>query len=405
MIPENIRKEFPIFDNRPEMTYLDSAATALTPAPVIEAVSTYYRELSANVGRGLYPTAEETTARFESVRERISRFLNTSSDEIVFTRNSTEGLNLLAATLADRIEEGDNIVITALEHHSNFLPWKRLTKRCGAELRIVPFEKDGSIHPDTARSFVDSRTKIFAFSAISNVFGTPNDVSTIVRTAKALNPDILTVIDAAQAIGHMQVDIQEWNCDFLAFSGHKCFGPTGVGILFGKHDILSSLPPYQVGGGMVLDSTADEPTYMDVPHRFEAGTPDIASVFGLDAALDFIDSIGVDAIHAYESELATQAVSKLKKAFGDSIHILGFNDRRESGIVSFTLEGIHPHDIAQILGERDICIRAGEHCATPLHHVLSLPATARVSFSVYNTEEDIDRLIEGLKEVRSLFEN
>lgn len=400
---QNLKNQFPIFDTRPEMTYLDSAATSLTPTPVIDAVSSYYGTLSANVGRGLYTTAEETTARFEAVRERTARFLHATADEIVFTRNTTEGINLLASVLEDRIATRDNIVVTALEHHSNFLPWKRLAAKRGAELRIVPFEEDGSIRPDTARSFINSKTKVFAFSAISNVFGTPINVSDIVRTVKALNPDILTVVDAAQAAGHLRFDVSDWNCDFLAFSGHKCFGPTSIGVLYGKQALLSSLPPYQIGGGMVLDSTADEPTYMDAPHRFEAGTPDIASVFGLGAALDFVDSLGVDAIHAYESELATQAISKLEKAFGDSIHILGLNDRRESGIVSYTLKGIHPHDIAQVLGEHGICIRAGEHCAAPLHRALGLPATARISFSVYNTEADIDRLVEGLKETKKLF--
>ena len=402
---KNIKRLFPIFDARPGLVYLDSAATSLTPAPIIDAVAGYYRELSANVGRGLYATAEETTVRFEEVREHTARFLSVRADEIVFTRSTTEGINLLAYILEDHIKAGDNIVVTALEHHSNFLPWKRLAKRCGAELRIVPFEKDRSIHPDTARSFVDSRTKIFAFSAISNVFGTPNPVADLVRIVKDANPTILTIVDAAQAAGHFRIDVSDWNCDFLAFSGHKMFGPTGIGILFGKHDLLAALPPYQIGGGMVLDSCSTDPAYTNAPHRFEAGTPDIAAVLGFGTVLDFIDSIGIDAIHNHESGLATQAVSALKNALGDSIHILGLKDGRTSGIVSFTMDGIHPHDIAQILGERDICIRAGEHCASPLHHALGIPASARASFSVYNTEADIDSLIQGLKEVRALFKS
>jgi cysteine desulfurase / selenocysteine lyase len=401
---QDIRSRFHIFDARPGLTYLDSAATSLTPQLVIDAVSLYYETLSANVGRGLYTTAEETTARFEEVREHAAQFLGAQADEIIFTRSTTESINLLAYVLEDRIKQGDNIVVTALEHHSNFLPWKRLAAKRGAELRIVPFENGGSIRPDTARSFIDSKTKVFAFSAISNVFGTPNNVSDIIRTTKALNPDILTVVDAAQAVGHLRVDVTDWNCDFLAFSGHKCFGPTGVGILYGKQALLATLPPYQVGGGMVLDSISDNPVYMDVPHRFEAGTPDIASVLGLGAALDFVDLVGIDVIHEHEADLATQAVKALRESFGNDIRILGAQDTRRSGIVSFTLECIHPHDIAQVLGERDICIRAGEHCAAPLHRALSLPATARISFSVYNTEADIDRLVEGLKEVRSLFE-
>lgn len=399
----DIRSHFPIFTARPGLTYLDSAATSLKPRTVIDAVSWYYMTLSANVGRGLYTTAEETTARFEAVRERTARFLHATADEIVFTRSTTESINLLAYILEDRINPGDNVVVTALEHHSNFLPWKRLAAKRGAELRIVPFESDGSIRPDTARSFIDSKTKVFAFSAISNVFGTPNDVSDIVRTVKALNPDILTVVDAAQAAGHFPVDVRNWNCDFLAFSGHKCFGPTGIGVLYGKQALLSSLPPYQIGGGMLLDATADEPTYMDAPNRFEAGTPDIASVLGLDAALDFVDRIDIEVIHKHEADLATKTVSLLRETFGSDIQILGTTGSRKSGIVSFTFEGIHPHDIAQVLGERDICIRAGEHCAAPLHRALSLPATARISFSVYNTEADIGRLVEGLKEVKTMF--
>lgn len=400
---QNLKSQFPIFTARPGLTYLDSAATSLTPTPVIDAVSDYYRTLSANVGRGLYATAEETTARFEAVRERTARFIGADPDEIVFTRNATEGINLLASVLEDRIATGDNIVVTALEHHSNFLPWKRLAAKQGAELRIVPFEEDGSIRPDTAKSFIDTRTKVFAFSAISNVFGTPNDVSDIVRTVKAHNPAVLTVVDAAQAVGHLRFDVSDWNCEFLAFSGHKCFGPTGIGVLYGKQALLSSLPPYQVGGGMVLDSTADEPAYLDTPNRFEAGTPDIASAFGLGAALDFVDWIDIDVIHKHEADLATKAVSHLRETFGSDIRILGTTDSRNSGIISFAFEGVHPHDIAQILGERDICIRAGEHCAAPLHRALSLPATARATFSVYNTETDIEKLIEGLKAARDLF--
>ncbi len=402
---QTIKNQFPIFDARPGLVYLDSAATALTPISVIDAVSSYYGTLSANVGRGLYATAEETTAQFEAVREKTARFLGAKRDEIVFTRNTTEAINLLAYVLEDQIEPGDNIVVTALEHHSNFLPWKRLAEKRGAELRIVPFETDGSIKGEIAQEYIDSKTKVFAFSAISNVFGTPNPVAELVRMAKEMNPDIMTVVDAAQAAGHSHIDVRTLNCDFLAFSGHKCFGPTGVGVLYGKEAILSTLPPYQVGGGMVQDARAEETAYKDSPHRFEAGTPDIASVFGLGAALDFVEEVGIDAIHDYESGRATQAVSKLEKTFGDSIHILGLNDRRESGIVSFTLDGIHPHDIAQVLGEHDICIRAGEHCAAPLHRVLSLPATARASFSVDNTKTDIDTLVEGLKNGGKLFKS
>ncbi len=399
----DIRSQFPILTARPGLVYLDSAATSLTPTSVIDAISSYYGTLSSNVGRGLYATAEETTSHFEAVREQTAKFLGADADEIVFTRNTTESINLLASVLEDRIHEGDNIVVTALEHHSNFLPWKRLAGRRGAELRIVPFGEDGSLDLQQARGYIDSRTKVFAFSAISNVLGATNPVAELIRVAKETNPNILTVVDAAQAAGHSHIDVREWNCDFLAFSGHKCFGPTGIGVLYGKEAILSTLPPYQVGGGMVQDASAEETAYKDSPHRFEAGTPDIAAVFGLGAALDFVEEVGIDAIHGYESTLATKAVALLHETFGNDIQVFGPTSTRQSGIVSFTLDGIHPHDIAHILGEHDICVRAGEHCAAPLHRILSLPATARATFSIYNTEEDVQAFIEGLKTAVNLF--
>ncbi|NTW15750.1 MAG: cysteine desulfurase [Candidatus Moranbacteria bacterium] len=398
----SIKNRFPIFVARPGLVYLDSGATALKPDTAIEAVSGYYRDLSANVGRGLYRTAEETSARFETVRERAARFVGADPEEIVFTRNTTEGINLLEYSLADRVTEGDTIVVTALEHHSNFLPWKRLAKRSGTELRIVPFDIEGHLNPDSLREHIDGRTKIFAFSAVSNVLGSVNDVTALIRAAKAINPGIITVVDAAQAAGHMAVDAREWDCDFLALSGHKMYGPTGVGLLYGKTALLRTLEPYQVGGGMILDSTSETPVYMDAPQRFEAGTPDIAAVLGLEAAIGFVEEIGTDAIHSHEIALATKAAKRLTETFGDSIRILG-PATRENGIISFTMDGIHPHDIAQVLGERDICIRAGEHCASPLHRELGIPASARASFSVYNTETDIDRLIEGLKGAVNLF--
>lgn len=400
----DIRSRFPIFASRPDLTYLDSAATSLTPDVVIDAVSEYYRTLSANVGRGLYATAEETTARYEAAREQVARFIGAEAREVVFTRSATESLNLLADTFEDRISGGDNIVVTELEHHSNFLPWKRLAGKRGAELRIIPFDAKGHVDPDAIRKHIDNRTKVLALSAVSNVLGSANDITAFVRAAKEANPGLLVIVDAAQAIGHMPVDVRGWGADFVAFSGHKMFGPTGVGVLFGRYDILDSLPPYQVGGGMVLDACVAESTYTRAPHRFEAGTPDIAAVLGLDAAIDFIGSIGVERIHEHETGLAARAVTRLGETFGDAVRILGPTNGRESGIVSFAMNGVHPHDIAAILGERDICVRAGEHCAAPLHRALELPASARASFSVYNTEADIERFIEGLKEAKRLFE-
>lgn len=400
----NVKNHFPIFDSRPELVYLDSAATSLTPEPVIDAVSEYYRTLSANVGRGLYKTAEETTARYEAARDHVARFLDAKRHEIIFSRSTTESLNLLASTLEERISEGDSILVSDLEHHSNYLPWKRLTRRRRATFRTLPFLSDGMIDPNMIREHVDKHTKILALSAVSNVLGTVNPIVDIVREAKDANPDILVIVDAAQAVGHTPVDVRKWDADFVAFSGHKCFGPTGIGVLYGKYELLAALPPYQQGGGMVLDSCAPDPTFTEAPHRFEAGTPDIAATFGLDAALTFIERIGIDRIHEYETGLATRAVARLRETFGSTIHMLGPEGEQQSGIIAFTLDGIHPHDIAALLGERDVCIRAGEHCAAPLHRALDLPATARASFSVYNTAEDIDRLIEGIQEAKKMFE-
>lgn len=398
-----IKEQFPIFKHRPDLIYLDSAATTLKPQVVIDAVTGYYERYSANVGRGLYPLAEEATEKFEEARTKVATFIGAKPDEIIFVRGATEGLNLLSFSLGTFIETGDNIVVTEMEHHSNFLPWKRTASEYGAEFRTIPVDADGRIDPTRLETVIDEDTAIVSFPAISNVLGTKVPVSDIVRKIKSISPDAAVIIDASQVVGHSKIDISEWGADFIVFSGHKMFGPTGIGVLWGRRKLLAVLPPYQLGGGMVDDSCAKEPTWKDAPHRFEAGTPDIASAVGLGAAVDVLSEIGMDDIGMHESALTRYAMEKLTETFGDDITILGSKNAEErAGLISFTLKGIHPHDLAQILGEKGISIRAGEHCAAPIHRKLGLAATARISVSIYNDTGDIDRLIAATKEARNI---
>lgn len=399
-----IKNNFPIFRHHPDLVYLDSAATTLKPQSVIDAMTGYSERYSANVGRGLYPLAEKTTEKFEEARGKVASFIGASPDEIVFTHGATEGFNLLAASLGAFLEPGDNIVVTEMEHHSNFLPWKRLAKENGIDFRILPIDPDGKINEETLGSVIDKDTAIVTFPAISNVLGTKIPVADIVRKIKEINPDTKVIVDAAQAVGHAKIDVSAWGADFIVFSGHKMLGPTGVGVLWGRHELLEKLPPYQLGGGMVSDSCAKEPTWKEAPYRFEAGTPDIAAAIGLGAAVDFLSEVGMDAIEVHETGLTRYAMTRLVETFGDEITMFGAtNPENHAGLISFTLSGIHPHDLAQILGEKSICIRAGEHCASPIHRKLGLSATARISFSIYNDKSDIDTLIKDMKDARERF--
>lgn len=403
MIRSDIKRHFPIFRHHPELVYLDSAATTLKPQSVIDAVTEYYERYPANVGRGLYPITEEASERFEEARAKVAAFIGAGPDEIVFVRNATEGVNLLASSLGTFLELGDTVVVTEMEHHSNFLPWKRIADEKGAGFRTIPIGADGEIDPASLETVIDENTAIVSFSAISNVLGTKVPVADIIRKIKSVSPDIAVVVDASQTVGHSRVDVAAWGADFVVFSGHKMFGPTGVGVLWGRRELLESLPPYQLGGGMVADACAVEPLWKNTPHRFEAGTPDIAAVIGLGAAVDFIQEIGIGNIEEHEAKLIRYSMEKLTETFGDEITIFGAKDpERHAGLISFTLEGIHPHDLAQILGERGICIRAGEHCASPIHRKLGLSSTARASFSIYNNEKDIDTLIEKMRAAQAL---
>lgn len=403
---ETIKEDFPIFKHHPDLAYLDSAATTLKPQSVIDAVTGYYERYSANVGRGLYPIAEEATGKLEETRGKVASFIGGNQDEIIFVRNATEGLNLLASTLSTFLEEGDNVIVTEMEHHSNYLPWKRIADEHSAEFRTIPIGADGNIDPASLTTVIDADTAVVSFSAVSNVLGTKIPVTDIVKKTKSISPDAMVVIDASQVVGHSKIDVAEWGADFVVFSGHKMFGPTGVGVVWGRKVLLEKLPPYQLGGGMVADACADIPEYKPAPFRFEAGTQDIAAIIGLGAAIDFISDIGAGNIETHETELTRYATEKLAETFGDDITIFGSPDlQMHAGLISFTLSGIHPHDLAQILGEKGICIRAGEHCASPIHRKLGLSATARVSFSIYNDEHDVDALVKEMKVAVSMFEN
>ncbi len=399
-----VRQFFPIYAKYPDLHYLDSAATALKPASVIKAEMDYLEHYSGNIARGIYPLAEEATLAFEEARATVARFLEAGRpEEIIFTAGTTASLNLTAQLLAATVKEGDNIVVTALEHHSNFLPWKELAKERGAEFRILPINEEGFLMLEKLPELVDARTRVLALSAVSNVLGMVNPVAEITATVRTLAPEARVVVDAAQLIGHLPVSVKDWDADFVAFSGHKLFGPTGIGVLYGKYAVLDTLRPVVFGGGMVLDACAQDTLYKEVPTRFETGTPHIAGAIGLGAALRFIEEIGLDTIHAHEQSLITYTLDTLTKHFGNDLTILGTRDvSKKSGIVSFTLAGVHPHDVAQLLGDANICVRAGLQCAAPLHESLRLPASARISLSLYNTESDIDHLVTGLKHIRTV---
>lgn len=453
-----IKSHFPLFAKQPDLVYLDSAATSLKPASVIDAELAYYEEYSANVERGLYPLSERATTEYESARTKIACFIGADPDEIVFTRGTTESLNLLSYSLESSLSPGDEIVVTDTEHHSNFLPWQALAKRKSLTLNILPISTISSLFPRDAitselsganrnriaRSsdetsegsgfacsvaagatdcagevrtgglrksegvspfriediwrFITPKTKIFSLPFVSNVLGTINPLAEIITQARRINPDIIIIIDAAQAIAHLPIDVRTLDCDFLAFSGHKMFGPTGIGVLYGKRDRLNTLPPYQYGGEMVERASTEESTWKPAPHKFEAGTPPIAQAIALSVAVDFIASIDLDNAREHEKGLLEYATEKLSEHFGNQIRIYGpANIEDRSGVIAFTLDSIHPHDIAHILGESGICIRAGRHCAEPLHDALGISATARLSVSIYNSKEDIDKLVEGIE--------
>ncbi len=401
IIPKDIKKEFPIFTreiNGKSLIYLDSASTSQKPQVVIDTEKNYYERMNANVHRGVYQLSEEATLAYEDAHRKVARLINAKFKEIIFTKNTTESVNLVAYTLGQTLKKGDEILITVMEHHSNLVPWQQVAKRTGATLKAIAVDKKGQLIID--EELFTKKTKIVAFSHVSNVLGTINPVKDIIKKAHAVNA--LVVLDAAQSVPHMPVDVQELDVDFMAFSSHKMLGPTGIGVLYGKQALLENLDPFLFGGDMIREVKMEDSTFNDLPWKFEAGTPHIAGGIALGAAVDYLMNIGLKNIEQHERELLAYAHEQLSKVKG--ITIYGpTNLIHKGGIISFNIEGIHSHDVASILDTEGICIRGGHHCAMPLMKNMDLAATCRVSFYLYNTKEDIDRLVKALEKVKKVF--
>jgi len=401
----DIRKDFPILSRQVHgkpLVYLDSTASSQKPSTVIEAMSTYYETTHANVHRGVYEISEEATARMEKARVKVARFINVrQSKQIIFTRNTTESINLVAYSWGNKnISAGDLIVLTEMEHHSNLIPWQLLAQRTGARLEFVPISTDGLLDLDVYEQLLRQQPKLVAFTHMSNVLGTINPVQQM--TAQAHSAGAIVLLDAAQSVPHMPVDVQAVDVDFLCFSAHKMLGPTGIGVLYGKRGILEDMPPFMGGGEMIRKVGLRESTWNDLPWKFEAGTPAIAEAIGLGAAVDYLNELGMENVRWHEQEITTYAMTQLQAVPGLTIYGPAASER--GGVISFTLGDIHPHDLASILDQEvGVAIRAGHHCAQPLVERLGLAATARASFYVYTLPEDIDVLVQGLHKALQIF--
>ncbi|MFN2425929.1 MAG: cysteine desulfurase [Candidatus Binatia bacterium] len=399
---EKIRADFPILSeiiHGKPLVYLDNAASTQKPRAVLDAVTSYYEHDNANVHRGVHTLSERATIAFEAARARIAAYVGAAdSSEIVFVRGTTEALNLVASSHGGSVlREGDEIVLTQMEHHSNIVPWQMACARTGARLRVAPIRDNGELDMEAYASLLGPRTKIVSVTHVSNALGTVNPVAEIARLAHEVGAKV--VVDGAQAIAHSPVDVAALGCDFYAFSGHKMYAPMGIGVLWGRRELLDAMPPWQGGGEMILTVTFEETTYNVAPHKFEAGTPDVAGAVGLAAAVDYIEAIGRDSIAAYEHELMAYADAALRAV--PSLHLIG-TAREKAGVHSFLLDGIHPHDIGTVLDHEGIAVRTGHHCAQPVMERYGCAATARASFGIYNTTADVDRLVDGLAKVREL---
>jgi cysteine desulfurase/selenocysteine lyase len=401
----DIRKLFPILDqevNGKALVYLDSAATSQKPQQVIEAVDKYYREINSNVHRGVHTLGTRATDAYEGAREKVRKFINAKSTvEIIFTKGTTTSINTVAASYgAANLKEGDEIVITYMEHHSNIIPWQQVAKRTGAQLKYIPLQEDGTISLDDARATITAKTKIVSIMQVSNVLGVINPVKEIAKIAH--ENGAIMVVDGAQSAPHMKVDVQDLDCDFFAFSGHKMCGPTGIGVLYGKKQLLEKMEPIEFGGEMIDFVELYESTWKELPWKFEAGTPIIAGAIGLGAAIDFLNEVGLDHISEHEHRLTAYALEKMSTV--DGMTIYGPLDAaKRTGLVTFNLSDVHPHDVATVLDAEGIAVRAGHHCAQPLMKWLKASSTARASFYLYNTEDDIDKLVEGLIKTKEYF--
>ncbi|MCG1010123.1 cysteine desulfurase [Salinicoccus sp. ID82-1] len=399
---EDIRKDFPILDqqvNGKELVYLDTSATSQTPAPVIDAMTAYYKEYNSNVHRGVHTLGTKATDGYEKARMKVRSFINAKRyEEIIFTRGTTAAINLVARSFGDMvIEPGDEIVVTEMEHHANIVPWQELAKRRQAELKFIPMEADGTLTMENVEAAIGEKTKIVAITHVSNVLGTINDIKEITKVAR--KNDAYISVDGAQAVPHMSVDVQDLDVDFYAFSGHKMLGPTGIGVLYGKSELLDDMEPIEYGGDMIDFVDLRTSTWTDLPVKFEAGTPMIAEAIGLARAIDYIEEIGLQAILEYEQELVNYALERMRTVEGIEI----YGPDRRAGLITFNLTDVHPHDLATALDSEGIAVRAGHHCAQPLMKWLGVSSTARASFYIYNTKEEIDVFIEGLKRTKEFF--
>jgi cysteine desulfurase/selenocysteine lyase len=399
---EGCRFHFPLLRrevNGKPLVYLDNAATSQKPQVVIDAIMKYYHEENSNIHRGVHYLSTKATEAYEQARVKVQQFINARSiQEIIYVRGTTEGINLVAATYGRKnVREGDEVLISAMEHHSNIVPWQMLCEEKKAKLRVIPMNDAGELLLDEYEKLLTARTKIVGLAHISNALGTINPIRTMVELAHRRGIPVL--VDGAQAVPHMKVDVQELDCDFYTFSSHKMFGPTGVGILYGKKELLEAMPPYQGGGDMIKSVTFEKTIYNDLPYKFEAGTPSIAGGIGLGAAIDYMKRMDMQAVAAYEKELLTYATKKLSAIAG--LRIIG-TAKEKASVISFVLEGIHPHDIGTILDLEGVAIRTGHHCAQPVMRRFGIPATARASFAFYNTKEEVDVLVSAIEKVKEV---
>ena len=398
-----IREDFPILRKMvhgKNLVYLDNAATTQKPNYVIDKVNQYYTTMNANIHRGVHALSQEATEAFEGARIIIKQFINAlGKNQIIFTRGTTEAINLVASSYGRaNIKEGDEIIISHMEHHSNIVPWQLLCKEKNAKLRIIPVNDDGELIYEEFEKLVNKRTKFISIVYVSNSLGTINPVKDIIKYAHQFNIPVL--VDAAQAVNHIKVDVQDLDCDFLAFSGHKIYGPTGIGVLYGKVELLEAMPPYMGGGDMISKVTFEETTYNELPHKFEAGTPDIAGAIGLGAAIEYVTKIGIDNIKEHENSLLEYATQQIAQVPG--LRIIG-TAKEKTSVLSFVLENIHPHDIGTFLDFEGVAIRTGHHCTQPLMKRFNIPATSRASFAMYNKKEEVDVLVNGLKKIIEVF--
>ncbi len=400
---ERARRDFPILNQKVRgkaLVYLDNAATSQKPQLVIDAITRYYQSGNANIHRGVHFLSEHATEEHEAARQAVRQFINAARmEELIFVRGTTEGINLVAQTYGRaHVGAGDEVLVSAMEHHSNIVPWQILCEQQSAKLRVIPINDQGELLLDDFEKLIGPRTKIIAVAHVSNALGTINPIREIIKIAHAHHVPV--VVDGAQAVPHIKVDVQDLDCDFYAFSGHKMYGPMGIGVLYGKYKLLEAMPPYQGGGDMIRSVTFEKTQYNTLPYKFEAGTPDVAGAIGLGAAIKYLNSVGVENVAAHEHELlqyATQALSKLP-----GICIIG-KAKNKAAVLSFVMEGVHPHDIGTILDQEGIAVRTGHHCAQPIMQRFGIPATVRASFALYNTTAEVDALVAGIKKVQEVF--